>query len=97
MPEGMISITVNSNPVTVEKKHQDWTLVRYLREVLGLTGTKKSCDNEGTCGTCAVPHTQFCRLSSRTAYFNADTAHRVQSWLPRRCWIPPPTRLIKRL
>ena len=30
------------------------TLLRALRKSLGLTGAKKSCDNEGTCGACMV-------------------------------------------
>jgi len=48
------SLTVNGRYVDVESEHLDWTLVRYLRQSLGLTGTKQSCDNEGTCGTCLV-------------------------------------------
>jgi len=54
MSNQAISITINGEPVTVEAGFHDWTLLRYLREGLGLTGTKQSCDNEGTCGTCTV-------------------------------------------
>lgn len=48
----LISITVNG------KLRQDYvpaglTLLDYLREYLGLTGTKKSCE-EGECGACSV-------------------------------------------
>jgi aldehyde oxidoreductase len=54
MQAGTVSFTVNERPISVEARYHDWTLLRYLREGLGLTGTKKSCDNEGTCGTCAI-------------------------------------------
>jgi aldehyde oxidoreductase len=54
MVDKKISFTVNGQLVDAEPEHLNWTLVRFLREVLDLTGTKKSCDNEGTCGTCTV-------------------------------------------
>ncbi|MEL7642540.1 MAG: 2Fe-2S iron-sulfur cluster-binding protein, partial [bacterium] len=54
MTEQVIQITVNGHQFTVEERHHDWSLLRYLREVLGLTGTKQGCDNEGTCGLCKV-------------------------------------------
>lgn len=49
-----VSFTVNGRQIQVDPACQDWKLVRYLREVLGLTGTKQSCDSEGTCGACTV-------------------------------------------
>ncbi len=54
MTDKIISITVNGTHFDVEPVYQDWTLARYLREVLKLTGTKQGCDNEGTCGLCKV-------------------------------------------
>ena len=54
MTDRIISITVNGTHFDVEPVYQDWTLARYLREVLKLTGTKQGCDNEGTCGLCKV-------------------------------------------
>jgi CO/xanthine dehydrogenase Mo-binding subunit/aerobic-type carbon monoxide dehydrogenase small subunit (CoxS/CutS family) len=54
MESQTITLIVNGKPAQVEPSQHGWTLVRYLREGLGLTGTKQSCDNEGTCGTCTV-------------------------------------------
>ena len=47
-----ITLKVNGIKYTVDVKPQR-TLVEVLRETLGLTGTKKSC-NEGECGACTV-------------------------------------------
>ena len=49
-----ITLTINGDVVHVEPAFLDWTLLRFLREKLGLTGTKQGCDNEGTCGLCKV-------------------------------------------
>jgi len=47
-----ITLRVNGIKYAVDVKPQR-TLVEVLRETLGLTGTKKSC-NEGECGACTV-------------------------------------------
>jgi len=47
-----ITLKVNGIKYAVDVKPQR-TLVEVLRETLGLTGTKKSC-NEGECGACTV-------------------------------------------
>ncbi len=54
MGEQPVTLTVNGTTVHVNPQHEQQTLVRYLREVLRLTGTKQACDNEGTCGSCTV-------------------------------------------
>lgn len=54
MTEHCVSFTVNGQYMSVDADYCGWTLVRYLREVCGLTGTKQACDNEGTCGSCTV-------------------------------------------
>ena len=47
-----ISVTVNGRVRTLAVPPQ-MTLVRMLREALGLTGTKESC-GQGECGACTV-------------------------------------------
>lgn len=54
MGEQVIRLRINGKEVSAPAQYGDWPLVRYLREVAGLTGTKQSCDNEGTCGSCTV-------------------------------------------
>jgi len=48
----VISLTVNSNPVTAEIEPR-WLLSRLLRDHLGLTGTHVGCDTS-QCGACVV-------------------------------------------
>ncbi len=54
--ENAVEITLkfilNGNPVEVEVPPH-WTLLRLLREKLGLTGTKEGC-GIGECGACTV-------------------------------------------
>jgi carbon-monoxide dehydrogenase small subunit len=47
-----LTVTVNSITYTINIEPH-LTLVEVLRDKLGLTGTKKSC-NEGECGACTV-------------------------------------------
>jgi aldehyde oxidoreductase len=54
MAKDSILFIVNGQAVVVAPEHLDWTLLRYVREVLGLTGAKHACDDEGTCGACTV-------------------------------------------
>ncbi|MDP3262585.1 MAG: xanthine dehydrogenase small subunit [Tabrizicola sp.] len=48
-----ISFLLNGAPVTVADQPPTRTLLDWLREVRGLTGTKEGC-NEGDCGACTV-------------------------------------------
>ena len=62
-----IAFEVNGRPVVVRvPPHR--TLLDSLREDLGLTGTKKVCD-EGTCGACTV------LLDGRAVYSCMTLAH----------------------
>lgn len=54
MENQILTCTVNGNVVSVPSQYFSWSLARYLREVLGLTGVKQSCDSEGACGACNV-------------------------------------------
>jgi aerobic-type carbon monoxide dehydrogenase small subunit (CoxS/CutS family) len=50
--ENIINLTVNGKEYTL-RAEPNWTLLKVIREIIGLTGTKKSCD-EGACGMCTV-------------------------------------------
>lgn len=48
-----MNLTVNDKVYPVSVEQQNMTLLLFLREVLGLTGTKNGC-GIGVCGTCTV-------------------------------------------
>ncbi|MCK5577241.1 MAG: (2Fe-2S)-binding protein [Dehalococcoidales bacterium] len=50
--EGIVTLKVNGEDYTI-KTNDNWTLAYVLREKLGLTGTKRACD-DGSCGFCTV-------------------------------------------
>jgi carbon-monoxide dehydrogenase small subunit len=52
MDKTILSMKVNGKAVEVEVD-PTWTLLRVLRQELGLTGTKKGCE-QGDCGVCTV-------------------------------------------
>ncbi len=47
-----LSFILNGRPQSLTVQHH-WTLLRVLREELGLTGPKRGCDS-GNCGACSV-------------------------------------------
>ncbi len=47
-----ISFRINGDEVSIEVQPH-WTLLRVIRDELGLTGTKEGC-GEGECGSCTV-------------------------------------------
>ena len=49
-----VALTVNAHPVQVVVDEKQAVLLDLVREDLGLTGTKQSCDRKGQCGTCMV-------------------------------------------
>lgn len=52
MRKKSIHLDINCEMIEVEVK-PNWTLLRVLRDELGLTGTKEGC-GEGHCGACTV-------------------------------------------
>lgn len=52
MESKMVTMTINSVTVTKDVMAR-WTLQKYLRDIVGLTGTMEGCDN-GVCGACTV-------------------------------------------
>jgi carbon-monoxide dehydrogenase small subunit len=50
--ENLLRMKVNGRAVEVQVDPA-WTLLRVLREKLGLTGTKKGCE-QGDCGACTI-------------------------------------------
>lgn len=48
----MVTMTINGVTVTKDIMAR-WTLQKYIRDVLGLTGTIEGCDN-AACGACTV-------------------------------------------
>jgi CO/xanthine dehydrogenase Mo-binding subunit/aerobic-type carbon monoxide dehydrogenase small subunit (CoxS/CutS family) len=63
MEEKPTAFFVNGERTIPSRQQADWTLTQYLRLHLGLTGTKQSCDNEGTCGSCTVIVDGFAKRS----------------------------------
>lgn len=57
-----VTVTINAKPHEVADEHLEMSLLRYLREVLGLTGAKCGCDR-GQCGSCNVLIDGECRRS----------------------------------
>jgi aldehyde oxidoreductase len=49
-----VALTVNGRPMQVVADEKQAVLLDVVREDLGLTGTKQSCDRKGQCGTCMV-------------------------------------------
>jgi len=47
-----ITFTFNGNPMTA-RVEDHWTLLHFIREELGYTGTKEGCGS-GECGACTV-------------------------------------------
>src|SRR5213594_3489062 len=69
-----VSITVNGSPRTLRVEPRT-TLLDALRDELGLTGPKKSCDR-GECGACTV-HVEGRRILSCMTLAAMHDGHRI--------------------
>ncbi len=73
-----INLSVNGVPHTIEAEDDDSrVLLDLLREDLGLTGTKQSCDRKGQCGACTVLVNKKAVRSCLTKVRNLDGAEVV--------------------
>ena len=63
---GEIAFHLNGTPVRISGEAPTRTLLDWLREVRGLTGTKEGC-NEGDCGACTVMVTDATGLKALNA------------------------------
>lgn len=57
-----VTLKINGKEYTVAEEHLSMSLLRYLREILGLTGSKCGC-NKGQCGSCNVLIDGECKRS----------------------------------
>src|SRR3981189_1942955 len=75
----ILELTLNGRP-RVDAVPDNLLLLDYLREVVGLTGTKTGCDG-GKCGACTVPVDDQPRMSCLTpaAEFDSHARHTVDS------------------
>jgi aerobic carbon-monoxide dehydrogenase small subunit len=48
-----LEFVLNGEPIIVADVREDMLLIKLLRDVLGLTGTKRGCETS-TCGACSV-------------------------------------------
>ena len=71
-----ICLRVNGRPLEVVADDQ-LVLLDLLRETLGLTGTKQSCDRKGQCGACTVIVNNKAVLSCLTKVAKLDNAEVV--------------------
>lgn len=62
---------VNGVEVKVGEVEPEWTLLYYLRNKLGLTGTKLGCA-EGGCGACTVMISRYDRKQNKLIHFSAN-------------------------
>lgn len=74
---------VNGKEVLDKNIEPQWTLLWYLRNKLGLTGTKLGCA-EGGCGACTVMVSKFDRINGKIMYpfyiiIHSNSSSRVTS------------------
>ncbi len=65
---------VNDAAVEIEAVAEDMTLVDLLRDLLGLTGTKRGCES-GTCGACSVLVDGRLTRACRTTAQDVESRH----------------------
>jgi len=68
-----VSFRVNGRPIQAVTGEKD-VLLDLLRDSLGLTGTKQSCDRKGQCGACTVIVNRRAALSCLTRVANLEGA-----------------------
>ena len=69
----MVTMTINGVTVTKDVMAR-WTLLKYLRDELGLTGTMEGCDN-AACGACTVIINGMSRMACSTLAIDCEGAN----------------------